>query len=463
MGDRLHQVSYDKLTRLTRLAYGIGDFGPSMAGNVLMVFFLFFLTTSAGLPPNLAGTILLLSNVWSAVSTLVVGILSDRTQTPWGRRRIWMLFSAPILGVSFFLHWWVPSFNEWGRFGYYLIMALLFQTAGNTFSIPYSALITDITQNHHEHLRLNGIRFGFSLSGCMGSLLLAQLLNQWVSHPQRQLLELGMICGLITIGSICCCCLGTVEQRPIAAAATDNPRGKLRDLFYNRPLLFLMGIYALSWSSVQITPAILPYFVVNYLELEPGAIARIVLVMQGSALVSLWAWEPLSRRIGKKMVYWLGISLWTLAQFSLFTLHSNQAFVIYGFAVMAGLGMATAYLIPPSMVPEVITFDELKTGQRREGIVYSILVFLQKVTLAIGLFVVGQVLSWSGFQGAIPGPVQPLQPDSALIAIQMLTVLVPALALLVSLMLVYFYPINQNMHESSIIQLQQRTASNVAS
>jgi GPH family glycoside/pentoside/hexuronide:cation symporter len=181
------------LSLFARLAYGIGDFGPSMAGNTLMVFFFFFLTTMAGLSPALAGIILCLSNAWSAISTLLVGTLSDRTQSRWGRRRIWMLGSAPLLGTAFFLHWWIPPWQDWMQFGYFLVVALVFQTAGNAFTIPYGALLTDLTDQHDEHLRLNGFRFGFSLSGGIGSLLLAKGICHWTSQPQQQVVILGSV------------------------------------------------------------------------------------------------------------------------------------------------------------------------------------------------------------------------------------------------------------------------------
>ena len=446
----------DKLGFSTQLAYGAGDLGPSMAGNTLIVFFFFFLTTIAGLPPNLAGVILLLSNSWSAISTLIVGILSDRTQSRWGRRRIWMLCSAPILGISFFLLWWVPPSENWLRFVYYLVIAILFQTAASAFVIPYGALVTDLTENHQEHIRLNSMRFAFSLTGCIGSLLLAQGLAHWIHQPQQQLRFLGLICALIIISSIMWCCWRT-EERSIPVTKTCQLNWhEFKSLLSNKPLLILVGIYSLSWLAVQITPAILPYFVVNCMGLESSAITQIVLLIQGTALTGLFIWEPLSQQVGKKVVYWIGISFWILAELGIFQVQSGQTHLMYGLAIISGLGMATAYFIPSSMLPEVIDWDELQTGQRREGLFYSILMFLYQITIALGLFFVGQWLSWSGFQETLPGSMQIIQPDSALLAIRQAMVFLPSVALLTSLVLSYFYPINQTVHQDTVFQLQQR-------
>jgi glycoside/pentoside/hexuronide:cation symporter, GPH family len=452
-------LSQPSLNLTTRLAYGVGDFGPSMAGNTLMVFFFFFLTTVAGLSPDRAGLILCLSQGWSAVSTLLIGTLSDRTQSRWGRRRIWLLSSAPILGLSFWLHWWVPPGGEWLRFSYFLLMALLFQTAGNAFTIPYGALLTDLTDRHDEHVRLNGFRFGFSLGGCILSLLLAQGMDQWISQPQQRVFSLGLICAIVIVLSILSCCWG-VQETPSA-----NVQGQINteslskqslqtwiQLLYNRPLLVLAGIYALSWLALQITPALLPYFIVYCLQLDSSAIPQLVLLIQGTALATLFLWERLSQAIGKRLVFWTGTSLWILAALQLLDLRPGQMSLTYLLSVLIGFGMSTVYLIPLSLLPEVAALDEQSTGQRREGLLYSILVFLQKIALAIGLFLVGQLLASADFQQAVLGPIQLVQPNSALSMIRVMTAFIPVLSLLASLWLMSLY----NSRSDSPTQKQRR-------
>jgi GPH family glycoside/pentoside/hexuronide:cation symporter len=450
------------LSLFTRLAYGIGDFGPSMAGNTLMVFFFFFLTTMAGLSPALAGIILCLSNAWSAISTLLVGALSDRTQSRWGRRRIWMLGSAPLLGTAFFLHWWIPPWQGWMQFSYFLGVALVFQTAGNAFTIPYGALLTDLTNQHDEHLRLNGFRFGFSLSGGIGSLLLAKGINTWISQPQQQVVILGGVCAIVAVVSILCCCFGTQEQpneRPISPIATPL---QIHTLLNNHLLILLAGIYALSWFALQITPTVLPYFIVHCLNLQSSAIPTIIVLIQGSSLLSLIAWEFLSRQIGKKIVFWMGSGLWILGVLGFIELQPGQIALLYGLSVLMGVGMGTVYLVPLSLLPQVADLDEQMTGQRREGLLYSILAFLQKIALAIGLLLVGQLLAGAGFQEAIPGPVQLLQPRSALMMIRSITVMLPVISLLVSLLLMSLYDAKAVQWGRSL-QPRQVAASNVNS
>lgn len=439
----------------TQIAYGAADFGPSMAGNILMVFFFFFLTTVAGLSAHWAGTILLISNVWCGLSTLGVGFLSDRTRCRWGRRKVWMCGSAPVIGLTYLLLWWVPPLAVGGKLIYYGAVAIVFQTAASCFSIPYGALVVDLAADEHQHLRLNSMRFGFSLAGCIGSLILAQAIATLVDNPRMQLLSIGIVCAGAVITSIGFSSI-KISERPTSII---NPTSKAfcwRSILNNQPLLVLVGIYALSLLALQITPALLPYFVVNCLGLKTSAVTKIVLMMQSTALAGLFVWEPLGKKLGKRRVYWAGGTIWIVAMLGLLQLQVGQHQFIYLLAIVAGFGMSTIYIVPISMLPEVIDWDELHTGQRREGTFYSLLTFIYQVTIAVSLFGVGQWFSWSGYQSSIPGPVELIQPHSALGAIRLAMVALPTIAIGGGLLLSCFYPINPETQESTRNQLQQR-------
>jgi glycoside/pentoside/hexuronide:cation symporter, GPH family len=124
---------------------------------------------------------------------------------------------------------------------------------------------------------------------------------------------------------------------------------------------------------------------------------------------------------------------------------------------MAGFGVSVAYLVPWSMMPDVIELDELQTGQRREGIFYGFMVLLQKFGLAFGLFVVGLALQSSGFKEATAGSgILPTQPESALQAIRIAVGPIPMISLVFGLVLTYFYPITREMHAEILLKLKER-------
>lgn len=237
----------------------------------------------------------------------------------------------------------------------------------------------------------------------------------------------------------------------------------MRVAFTNRPFLFVIGIYLCSWLAVQITATVIPYFVIYVLGLPESQITPVLLAVQGTALIMLFVWSAVSQRVGKKAVYFMGMGAWILAQGGLFFLQPGQTGLLYGLAIVAGVGVATAYLIPWAMVPDVIELDELHTGQRREGIFYGFMVLLQKVGLALGLFWVGKALDSSGFITTTAGAAIPDQPASAVMAIRFAIGPVPTVFLILGVVLAHLYPITREVHGAILLQLaeRQRSQSNV--
>jgi len=170
----------------------------------------------------------------------------------------------------------------------------------------------------------------------------------------------------------------------------------------------------------------------------------------------LFVCDRLCKKMGKRGLYFLGMGFWIVIQSFLFFLQPGQTGLLYFLALCASFGVATAYIVPWSMLPDVIELDELETGERREGIFYSFMTLLQKIGYAAGIFVVGQALERAGFVAAVPGEALPIQPDSALFAIRLVIGPFPTLCLLGGVILAYFYPITRDRHAEILLQLQER-------
>ena len=248
-----------------------------------------------------------------------------------------------------------------------------------------------------------------------------------------------------------------IEARNSASSVPELPiKQQLKIAFSNKAFLYVIGIYLCSWLGVQLTASILIYCVVSWIGMDEAAFPLVAIAVQGTALIMLFFWKAVSNRLGKKTVYYLGMIVWIVAQAALFVIQPGQIVLVYIGAIMAGFGVSVAYLIPWSMIPDVIELDELNTGQRREGVFYSFMVLLQKLGLALALFLVGQALEWSGFIQRIPGEAIPVQPDSALLAIRIAIAPLPTVFLVIGLVLTYFYPITKEVHADIIRQLKER-------
>ncbi|MDB9311560.1 MFS transporter [Spirulina sp. CS-785/01] len=235
---------------------------------------------------------------------------------------------------------------------------------------------------------------------------------------------------------------------------------QLKIVFKTKPFLYVIGIYLCAWLGVQLIASILIYYVVSWMGLPESQFPSVAIAVQGTALVMLFIWQKISNQIGKKKVFFAGTLIWILAEGGLFFLEPGQTNLMYGLAILAGCGVSVAYLIPWSMVPDIIELDELETGYRREGIFYGFMILLQKIGLALALFLVGVVLELNGFQERPPGGDIPIQPDSALLAIRVAISLLPTLFLIGGLVLAYFYPITQEVHQDIRAKIEAKKRQN---
>ncbi|MBE9033623.1 MFS transporter [aff. Roholtiella sp. LEGE 12411] len=470
-GDAQQTPETEKLPFKTKLAYGAGDLGPAITANISIFFLLVFFTNVAGIPAGLAGSILMIGKIWDAVNDPMVGFLTDQTKSRrWGRRLPWLLYGAIPFGIFFFLQWIVPRFsaeqsnNIWPLFWYYVAIGVISQVFYTVVNLPYTAMTPELTQDYDERTSLNSFRFTFSIGGSILSLILSKIIFSQIADRQQQYIVLAAVCTIVSILSLYWCVFGT-RDRILAFEAKriqleeppSIPFGQqLKIVFTNRPFLFVIGIYLFSWLGVQVTASIIPYFVVNCMNLQESDVPTVMIAVQGTALVMLFVWDGLSKKVGKKVVYFMGMSLWIIAAAGLYFLQPGQIGLMYLMAVMAGFGVSTAYLVPWSMIPDVIELDELQTGQRREGIFYGFMVLLQKFGLAFGLFLVGNALQIYGFKSSVAGSPLPIQPDSALLAIRIAIGPLPTICLICGLFLTYFYPITREMHAEIMLKLKER-------
>ncbi len=460
-----------KMNFATKLAYGSGDVGTAITAILLLSYLSPFLTDVAHLSPGLAGQSQLVGKIWDAINDPMVGVMSDRGQLfsdkvrkKWGRRYPWMLWGAIPFGIFFALQWIVPfsEVNQLGLFIFYTLISICFNTFFTVVNLPYTALTAELTDDYNERTSLNTFRFTFSIGGSIIALLIARTIFQAVTNPATQYLTIGLICATLSVFPIFWCVFGTYQrtqavaaQHPVEFAPVTIPLDEqLRLVFANRPFLFVVGIYLASWFSLQLTAAIIPYFVVSYMGLKQQDSPLVILAVQGTALGMLSVWNAISQKVGKKVVYCVGTSFWIIGQLGLYALQPGQTALMYLFAFLAGLGVSTAYLIPWSMLPDVIELDELRTGQRREGIFYSFMVFLQKICLGVAVALVLQSLEWTGYLHPTTAVPIPVQPEAVIMAIRLSIGPIPTLSLICGLVLAYFYPITREMHQQILLQLQ---------
>jgi len=377
------------LTLGTKLAYGTGDLGPAMVSMIKGFFLLNFLINIAGLSPGRAGLILLLGRVWDAVNDPIVGTLTDRTRTRWGRRRPWLLFGSIPFGIAFFLHFLVPGgMSETGLFFYYLVVGILLDAGFTAVNVPYAALTPELSDSNQDRTGLNMYRFSFSvLGGLVAALLYNIIVNQlYADAPRTGNVIQGVIVAIVIIVSNVIVFLYTTEKE----TEEENPEEQfgffegLRIALSSRPFLYVSLIYLLTWLSIQFVQSLILFYFRDYIGGDPGGQFTILLFgLQFSIFIFILVWGFVSRKIGRKRVFYLGVPVWMVCLVALYFVQPGQINLVLILAIISGVGVSLGFLVPWSLLPDVVDDDELKTGKRREGIFYGFFVFLQKFGIGI--------------------------------------------------------------------------------
>ncbi|MFC2029204.1 MFS transporter [Chloroflexota bacterium] len=454
MARSMHQGE-DKLPLRAKVLFSTGDLSTSIPLAILMFFQLYFLTDVAGLPPALAGWAVGIGRIWDAINDPIFGVVSDRIRSRWGRRRVLLLFGAVPLGVTFALMWLVPPVGPLALTAYYAIVFILFDTVFTAVHVGYNALTPEMTPDYDERSSLNGYRMVFSIAGTLLAIILATVLGWYIDDTQVLFALLGIGLGLASIVPPLIV-FAVTRERPAEELPEPLPaKEALGATLSNRPFWLVMGLYLLSWTAASILAAVLIYFAIYYLRV-PDQANYFVLVAMGAGILFIPLIVWLARRLDKRRAFILGMASWIIALLALFGLQSQQVTLAYVLAFLSGAGIATAYVIPWSMVADIIEYDEVNTGQRREGSYYAFASFFQKLATGVAIWALGQTLALTGYITPAPGMPVPDQPDAAIMAIRIFIGLVPVVLLVLAILFAWRYPISRDLHRALRDELAAR-------
>ena len=434
----------------TKLLFSTGDLTTSIPLAILMFFQLYFLTDVAGLRPDLAGWAVGLPRIWDAVNDPLFGIISDRIRSPWGRRRVLLLFGCVPLGLSFLFLWLVPSFSQVGLAFYYALVFIIFDTACTVVHVGYIALTPEMTADYDERSALNGYRMAFSITGTLGAIIFATVLGWYIEDKKTLFAILGIGLGVISILPPLIVFRITRDY-----AAKDMPvetlpvKAALSQTLGNQPFRMVMGLYLLSWTTASILAAVLVYFANYYLKV-PDQANYFVLVAQGSAIAFIPIVVKISQVFDKRWAFIIGTLAWAVVLMGIFAIRADQLGLGYFLAGLSGFGIATAYVVPWSMIPDVVEYDQLRSGQRREGSLYAFASFFQKLATGAALWMMGQAFALTGY--ITPGTDGPLpsQPADAIQAIRFFVGPVPVILLILAVLFAWRYPISRENHQETL-------------
>jgi len=432
-----------KLPSKVKLAYGAGDFGFSAAFTITSIYFLFYLSDVVKINPGWAGTALLVAKLWDAFIDPYIGNISDKVNTRWGRRRPFFLFFAIPFGLSFFLMWTVPAVMEASMLATLMVIMLLYIlhiTFYSVMSVPYSSLTAELTDDYDERTGLTAWRMGFSIIAGLVAAVAPTMIVDMFNNEIKGYSAMGAIFGILIMLSPLSVFFGCREEGKARREKSFSFFESVKLTFKNRPFILALIMYLLTWMAIEIVSMVLMFFLKYVVDMESSSEIIIgILFIVAALFLPFWVW--FSKKVGKKAAYNVGMGSFVLVLLAISFLDKGMAAATYALAAFAGIGLSAAHVIPFSIIPDCVEYDEMKTGEKRAGAYYGVESFSRQLSASLATFITGQVLEWSGYVADRP------QTQSAINAIRALLGIVPALMIIGGIIALRFYKIGKKQHE----------------
>jgi glycoside/pentoside/hexuronide:cation symporter, GPH family len=445
----------EKLSRRTKLMYGIGDAGINMADTMVGLLFAIFLTDVVGLRPALAALALFLGRSSDYLNDPIIGYLSDRTRSRWGRRRPFILFGMLPFALVYMLIWWRPPFDSQVALAiYYAVAFILYDTAATILYMPYFAMTPELTSDYDERTKLTTYRMVFSIIGAMIAYVVPlAIIGNMVPQNASRILNVGAGVAVVSILPMILVFLGTRERKEYQKQEQTSIKDSLKAAVKNRPFLYAIGIFLLTWTAFDVLQTVLLYYLKYRMHMEGNGDLIFALLFVG-ALVSLPFWSWASSRWDKRRAY-IGAMLYLVVVMVLigFMDPSWGLAAMATLSILAGLGVGAIQLLTWAMIPDAVEWDEYQTGKRHEGMFYSLVTTFRKVAVSISIPLAMLMLEWTGYVANAE-----TQPHSAILGLQLLIGPIPAVCLVGGIVLAIFYPLNRARHAELRAKLAERQA-----
>jgi GPH family glycoside/pentoside/hexuronide:cation symporter len=449
----------EKLSAKTKVLYGAGDFGFSLTDTVISSFFYPFLTDVIGITIGAAAWIRLIGGIWDPVNDPLIGYLSDRTRSRWGRRRPFLLFGFIPFAISYALLWVKPSItNELGLVLFFSIAYVIYDAAATIVYMPYFALTPELTLDYDERTSLTGYRMAFSIiAGLIGMAVPQLVFGTLTPESAGSVLALGIAFGIASALPLLFTFWGTRERVEFQQQALPNLKRSVSAALKNRPFIFAMFIFLFTWTAIGLIQSMLYYFLKYRMDMEQQ-FSFVALAIFLPAIFTLPLWDWVSRNTDKRKAYIYGMIFLSSVLVTLAFLNpGTDPVAIYSLAILAGIGVSAVHVLPWSMIPDAVEWDEYETGARHEGMFYSLVLLLRKFSTAIALFAMGMLLEASDFVSNAPA-----QSDSATRAIISLTGPGPAFFMFLGILFALIYPLSRERHTQIRRELEARRGTSKA-
>ncbi|MEQ1687079.1 MAG: MFS transporter [Sphingopyxis sp.] len=450
-----------------KIFHGLGSIAYGVKDNGFSTFLLLFYNQVIGLDAGIVGTAIMVALIVDAFADPVIGELSDRTRSRWGRRLPW-LYGAPIpLAFAWMALWNPPAMSETMTVSWLIGFAIIVRTLVSMCEVPSVALVPELTPDYHERTIVMRYRFLFGWGGGLAMLALAYAVffggPRGLTDPAGYF-GYALTGAVMMAGAVMLSAAGQHRRIARPSGAVAAPLAKISAIgremartLSNRAFLWLVAATLFAFINQGITFALTNYLLTFFWQLSKVEMIGYVVMLFASMIAAFLIVAPLSARWGKRngaiiagvlslgfnsAIYlaWLG---------DIFPGLPGKPSVAALFAlVFLSNGLAICLMIlSSSMMADVVEASQQETGRRSEGLFFAGYFFMQKMATGVGIFIAGQILSLAAFPAAAkPGQIASVVLDSLALSYLIAVIVIG----IVGLLILRKFPISRCDHDARL-------------
>jgi GPH family glycoside/pentoside/hexuronide:cation symporter len=427
-----------------KFSYSIGQFADTVAYQGFTYLIFLFYYGVLGLNATWITVGFIIWSIWNALNDPLMGLLSDRTKSRWGRRKPWIIAATIPLALLMFFLWTPPLSSDTTKFVYFLIIICVFDGVYTMMSLNHTSLFPEMYIDEKSRASVSRMRRILTVVGLIVAVVLPTLFIEDITNQHgypytiSQYQITGAILGVIVlVGLVICIKWGIKEKVEFKQDAYKTP-SVLQAFKYtlkNKSFIFYVIAALMTWFIYGLLLPIVPFYGTYVLGISEGSLmlSVLLLVVFLMAIPGLYLWKVVGHKVGVRKGYMISMLVWAATLSPLMFISSPIAGII-SFAFV-GIGLSGSLYYIDLLVSDIVDEDEIKTGVRREGGYYGINALVIRLSTILTFVTIGLVFTTNGWWVYDPGSVP-------IFALRSIMFIYPAIALIIGAISLYFYPLH---------------------